>query len=133
MKKYILVFDGGSAGNPGPAYGSYRLHQPGRAPAGVLRLRFGQGTNNEAEYWTLLAGLRTLLEHLEATSLPPRQVVLEVRGDSQLVLSQLNGSWKARQPKMRALRDEALDLLGRFGSVRLVHQPRPRSVAILGH
>jgi ribonuclease HI len=60
-------------------------------------------------------------------------VRLEVRGDSQLVIRQLEGEWKAKDPRMRELRDQALRLLKPYAEIRLVHQDRARSVAIFGH
>ncbi|HET7011394.1 MAG TPA: ribonuclease HI family protein [Anaerolineales bacterium] len=135
MLRVSLTFDGGSRGNPGPAYGSYLLQS--RTPAlpdrRLKRLRFGRGTNNEAEYWTLVAGLKDLRSTLAAAGLRPADVELTVRGDSQLVLSQLKGEWKAKDARMRRHRDETLDLLDGFGKVHLVHQPRARSVRTLGH
>ena len=133
MPDYILVFDGGSRGNPGAAYGSFRLHRRGGRPASPARLRFGRGTNNEAEYWSLIAGLESLLALLTEAGNAAADVRLEVRGDSQLVIRQLEGSWKAKEPRMRRLRDRALNLLRRFASVRLIHQDRSRSLAVLGH
>jgi ribonuclease HI len=58
---YIVIFDGGSRGNPGPGYGSYRLRtRDGRED--VRRLEFGEAmTNNEAEYRTLIAALDDLI------------------------------------------------------------------------
>src|SRR5215510_12788812 len=54
---YLIVFDGGSRGNPGAGYGSYAVFE-GTQPAPVQRLEFpGSLTNNEAEYHTLLAAL----------------------------------------------------------------------------
>jgi ribonuclease HI len=133
MPDYILVFDGGSRGNPGAAYGSFRLHRRGGRPDSPTRLRFGRGTNNEAEYWSLIAGLESLLALLTEAGNAAAEVRLEVRGDSQLVIRQLEGSWKAKEPRMRRLRDRALNLLRRFASVRLTHQDRSRSLAVLGH
>lgn len=130
-----LSFDGGSRGNPGPAYGSFRVRGAGAAaPLQVLRrLRFGQGTNNEAEYWSLLEGLRWTLDEARRKRLPSGEIDLSVHGDSLLVIRQLQGDWKARDARMRELRDEAAGLLARFGKVRLQHWPRSRSVAEFGH
>jgi ribonuclease HI len=60
-------------------------------------------------------------------------VRLEVRGDSQLVIRQLQGEWKAKDARMRELRDRAQRLLDGFGEVRLIHHERARSVAMFGH
>jgi len=127
---YLLVFDGGSQGNPGVGYGSYALFEGGK-PGRPERLSFpGSLTNNEAEYQTLLAALRDLLDRLgdRATT-----ASLEVRGDSALVLQQIQGHWKAKDDRMRSLRDEARALLRRFGRWRAVQQPREDSVRVLGH
>jgi probable phosphoglycerate mutase len=99
----------------------------------VRTLNLGWGTSNEAEYQTLIAGLRDVLEQLEQAEADPGEAWLEVRGDSQLVLSQIGGSWKAKDARMRRLRDEARSLLGRFGKTKLTRQPREQTVATLGH
>ncbi len=131
--RYVLIFDGGSRGNPGPSYGSFRLEKAGARHGRPERRSFGRGTNNEAEYRALIAGVRALLSTLQAEGLAPGRVSLEVRGDSQLVLRQLEGAWKTKEPRLRDLREEAEGLLARFGSVRYRHHPRARSVAALGH
>lgn len=128
--EYLLVFDGGSLGNPGTGYGSYALFEGGR-PGAVQRVDFPEVmTNNEAEYRTLLAALRDLLARLG-----PRAAAstLEVRGDSTLVIQQVLGGWKAKEDRMRVLRDEVRGLLRRLARWRLVQQPREDSVRVLGH
>jgi ribonuclease HI len=127
---YLLVFDGGSLGNPGAGYGSYALFEGGR-PGAAQRVDFPEVmTNNEAEYRTLLRALRDLLARLG-----PRAAAstLEVRGDSALVIQQVLGHWKAKEDRMRVLRDEVRGVLRRFGKWRLVQQPREDSVRVLGH
>ncbi len=127
---YLIVFDGGSRGNPGLGYGSYAVFE-GTTPGQVQRLEFPSSlTNNEAEYRTLISALAALAERLG-----PRAAgtTLEVRGDSQLVLQQVVGHWKAKDERMRQLRDQARAGLKRFGNWRLVSQPREDSVRVLGH
>ncbi len=131
--RYTLVFDGGSRGNPGPAYGSFRLQRTGREMQPARRLAFGRGTNNQAEYRALIAGVRALRLDLQAEALDPAEVALEVRGDSLLVIRQLAGEWKVRDARLKALWSEAHRLLQGFASLRLVHQDRSRSVRLLGH
>ncbi len=114
-------------------YGSFRIQKAGGPGVLHSRLAFGRGTNNEAEYRTLIAALESLLAEMERRSLDPADVQLEVCGDSLLVLRQLSGAWKAREPRMALLRDRAQRLLKRFGRVRLRHHDRARSVALLGH
>jgi len=128
-----LLFDGGSRGNPGPAYGSYRLKLPGR-PDGLLRRRtFGRMTNNEAEYATLIAGLEDLTGQLAHEGILEAGVRLEIRGDSQLVIEQLTGAWRVRNPRLRILWERARELLACYGAVSYSRIPRWRVVAVLGH
>jgi ribonuclease HI len=147
---YVLVFDGGSLGNPGPGYGSYALirvndGQTSASPSTTLRtgsvepkrvvqLDFGgEMTNNEAEYDTLIAGLSDLIQRLAEAKLSPSEFSIEVRGDSQLVINQVSGVWKAKDERMRARRNQVRELLNRFAAYRLELQPRQESVRILGH
>ena len=55
------------------------------------------GSNNAAEYEALLHGLRM------AVSMGIQR--LEVRGDSNLTISQINGYFDAKDPKMAAYRN----------------------------
>ena len=97
-------------------------------------LEFGpRMTNNEAEYETLIAGVQEALDWLRSHGQDPAQASLEVRGDSQLVIRQLQGTWKAREPRMAALRDRTLALLSQFGCFSLRQVPRIQSVKLLGH
>ncbi len=122
-----VVFDGGKG--PKGAYGTFRI----RWPDGRLqqeRRTFEAGTtSNEAEYRTLLAALDRLLAEVE----DPGALELEVLGDSQLVVNQVNGTWKARDPRMLRLRDEVRRRLERFGRVEVRWHGREESVDRFGH
>ena len=144
LRKAIIVFDGGSRGNPGEGYGSYCLDykyqsdkkQPlsGTGKPVIVRQHLGERmTNNEAEYDILIAALSTFLGSLELKREDPQEIAVEIRGDSQLVISQVTGEWRARETRLALRRDKVRALLARFGQYRLVHQPRAKSVALLGH
>lgn len=131
---YVLVFDGGSKGNPGWGYGSYALTRVQDGAQRLERLELGdEYTNNEAEYDTLIHALRDLIGRIEGAGRKPEEFALEVRGDSALVINQVRGDWKAKEPRMRDRRDVCVRLLQRFGNVQLKTQPREESVRILGH
>jgi ribonuclease HI len=131
---YTLIFDGGSQGNPGPGYGSYVLVRGQDGKQDLTRLDFGrQMTSNEAEYETLIAGLQGLIERLESTGQVPGDTTVEIRGDSALVIHQVEGTWKTKDGRMRSLRNRARGLLARLKCHRLVLQPREASVRVLGH
>lgn len=131
---YVLTFDGGSKGNPGLGYGSYAIVRVQDGARRLERLEFGdEYTNNEAEYDSLIAGLRDLIGRIEEAGRRPQEFSLQVRGDSALVIHQLQGKWRVKEPRMRERRDECFRLLRRFGSVDLQTQPREESVRLLGH
>jgi ribonuclease HI len=131
---YVLVFDGGSKGNPGLGYGSYEITRVLDGARRLEKLSFGDGyTNNEAEYDTLAAALEDLLARIDQAGRNADEFRLEVRGDSALVINQLQGRWKAKEPRMRERRDRCRRLLSRLGTVQLIAQPREESVRILGH
>lgn len=131
---YILVFDGGSKGNPGQGYGSYAIIRVRDGAQRLERLQFGtEYTNNEAEYDALIAALQDLVERIKEAGRQPQEFALEVRGDSALVINQLQGTWKAKDPRMRERRNRCLHLLARFAAVELKAQPREESVRVLGH
>jgi ribonuclease HI len=128
-----LVFDGGSRGNPGRGYGSYLVEGAVHTPAPV-RLEFpGRTTNNEAEYLSLLHGLRAILQQLELDARDAGSASLIVLSDSKLVVEQVSGRWKVRHEPLRPLHAEARQLLSRFGSWQLHWHSRVRSVRMLGH
>ncbi len=109
MTEAFVWFDGASKGNPGRIGGGAIVEIAGRRE--VVRVDLGRGTNNEAEYGGLIAGLRRAAER-GATE-------VTVRGDSQLAIRQLEGRYKVKAPNLRPLFEEAMALLARFQRVRL--------------
>jgi ribonuclease HI len=129
----VVIFDGGSRGNPGQGYGSYALRWPGQ-PQQIVQLRFGDRvTNNEAEYDTLIAALEAILQRLEDSEAAPNTAKVEVRGDSLLVVNQVKGEWEVKEQRLQVRRDRVRKLLESFGSWQLIHHGREQSVQTLGH
>ena len=72
-------------------------------------------TSNTAEYSGLILGLNACLRFLEGEALAGVKVTsLTVRGDSSLVINQVNGKWKANQTHLEERRDVARGLLDRI-------------------
>ena len=130
---FTIVFDGGSKGNPGRGYGSYKILGPNGELAHE-ELNFdhigNRVTNNEAEYLTLIGALGHLSEILGDKA---AQAEVVVNGDSQLVINQILGSWKVRKAELQPLHRQASELLRKFGRRQLVWHDRSNSVRILGH
>ena len=131
---YVITFDGGSKGNPGWGYGSYHIRRVADGAERLERLEFGDGyTNNEAEYDSLIGALQDLIGRIEEAGRRPEEFRIEVRGDSALVINQLQRRWQARDARMAARRDNARALLNRFASAELKAHSREESVRLLGH
>lgn len=103
-------FDGACSGNPGPMGGGAVIRMDGKDEA--ISKALGNGTNNEAEYGGLIAGLGAALRR-GATS-------VTVRGDSQLVLRQLEGKYQVKAVNLRPYYEQAKGLLARFERVELI-------------
>lgn len=129
---YTIIFDGGSEGNPGPGYGSYAIiTRTGQKR--IYRLNFGEMTSNEAEYTTLISALTELINIIERASKTPEDFTVEIQGDSTLVINQILGVWKTREPNLKEFRDRTRKLLGRFKAWRFVKVPRAQVKKELGH
>lgn len=128
--QFIVTFDGGALGNPGKGYGSFHIAGPEGYEARD-RLEYGNRvTNNQAEYRTLIAALDRLQRDQDGLR---RGGHVVVRGDSQLVINQVNGQWKVKNAELQPLHRQAVALLRGFDSVEVVWHRRIESVRILGH
>jgi ribonuclease HI len=116
-----LYTDGASRGNPGPAgAGVLLLDEKGR-PILELNRFLGKATNNEAEYQALIAGL----EAAEKLGVSRLQIFL----DSELVVKQLQGEYRVRNPRLQPLFDEVASRLQRFSRYAIMYVPRDRNQA----
>lgn len=113
---YKLFTDGGARGNPGPAGAGVVLYDPQNKKEAELREFLGDHTNNEAEYMGLILGLRLSQQHGVKD--------LECFLDSELVVKQLNGEYRVKQPHLKELFDEVSLLKNSFDTVSFVHVPR---------
>ncbi|MGD2206978.1 MAG: reverse transcriptase-like protein [Anaerolineae bacterium] len=131
---YLIQADGGSRGNgaQNDAYGSYRLATRDDRET-IQRLDLGTGTNNEAEYRTLIAALKDLASRIERTGNAPSDYSVLAHTDSQLMVGQLARGWKVKAANLRPLVDEATKLMQGFGRCDLVKVPREEIVRVLGH
>jgi ribonuclease H / adenosylcobalamin/alpha-ribazole phosphatase len=121
VTRLVVEADGGSRGNPGPAGYGALVRDP--ATGEVLLERcdsLGTTTNNVAEYSGLVAGLRA------AADLAPGADV-EVRMDSKLVVEQMSGRWKIKDPNLGSLARSAQGEARRLGRVSYVWVPRARN------
>lgn len=119
VDEVVIYSDGGSRGNPGPSAIGAVVFDPSTDPPRRLAEVsecIGITTNNVAEYRALIAGLEA------AAEFSPRRV--RVRADSKLVIEQVKGTWKTKQPHLRPFLEQARTLLARFDETDLRHVPR---------
>jgi ribonuclease HI len=114
-----LHIDGASRGNPGEAGFGIHVSRPDGTPVAELYGYLGRATNNVAEYQALLHALRY------AFAQGVRRV--EVRSDSELVVRQIDGTYRVKHPDMIPLHREARGLLARFDEARVVHVRREQN------
>ncbi len=109
---YQLNTDGGSRGNPGNAGCGFVLTHDGE-PLLSAGWHLGRATNNYAEYCALIWGLENAL------AFGVRE--LSVRADSELMIKQMNGVYKVKNPDMKKLYARATRLVAQFAQVDLAH------------
>ncbi|HXF59261.1 MAG TPA: ribonuclease HI family protein [Candidatus Saccharimonadales bacterium] len=114
--KYIVHTDGAARGNPGPAaIGVVIEDEEGRTVYEASRA-LGVRTNNEAEYQALI----TALEYLKDV----RPAEVEFRLDSELVVKQIGGQYKVKEPRLQALHGQVIMLLNAVKKFKFRHVRR---------
>jgi ribonuclease HI len=115
----ILNTDGGARGNPGPGACAYVLKNLQGNVVAEGSTYLGVCTNNEAEYQGLILGL----EHAskEATQ------DLEILMDSELVVKQLKGLYRVKEPRLQKLFQQVETLEKKFSTVNYLHIPREKN------
>ncbi len=116
IEKAILYTDGASRGNPGPAaIGAVIKDGQGRV-LGKISRRIGITTNNQAEYQAVIAALE------EAIRLGVAGVV--IKSDSELVVKQINGRYRVKNPALKPLHQRVRELQSLFQSFAIASIPR---------
>jgi ribonuclease HI len=98
MRQIVIYTDGGARGNPGPAgIGAVIQDETGKELAEISEY-IGEQTNNYAEYQALI---RALEECKKLFGSKLKDVAVEVRMDSELVVRQLSGVYKVKEPALK--------------------------------
>jgi len=114
----ILYCDGASRGNPGAAAIGAVILDANGAVLHTLSEAIGKATNNVAEYTALIRALEVALR------MSPDAV--DCRLDSELVVRQMQGTYRIKHPKMVVLAQRVRDLCGQMPRcvVTFSHVPR---------
>ena len=112
---YKLQFDGAAVPNPGQCAIGWVLYKNEKVIQSQSK-RIGFGTNNFAEYSALIDGLQYLIDNnIDG---------VQIEGDSQLVIMQLLGVWKCKNPNIADLCAIARALYQKISCKRIKHIPR---------
>ena len=112
MKKLIVYTDGGARGNPGPAGIGVVIADESGVTLHESQAYIGETTNNVAEYEALIRALEDLKMFGERL----RDMEVEVRMDSELVVRQMQGRYKVKEPSLK-------ERFGRVAELKLSHAP----------
>ncbi len=119
MTQLIANTDGACRGNPGAsAIGVILKTSTGQVVKTVCRA-IGNMTNNQTEYHAVIAALEEALK-LGATE-------LSLNADSELVVKQLNGQYRVKNPGLEPLYARVKTLEAKFKSVKYRYIPRERN------
>jgi broad specificity phosphatase PhoE/ribonuclease HI len=118
--KVLVEADGGSRGNPGPAgYGAVVFSADRGAVLAEAKQSIGTATNNVAEYRGLIAGLT------EALAAGASEAAVAM--DSKLVVEQMSGRWKVKNPDLAVLFEQAQELAQQFDAISYRWIPRAQN------
>ncbi len=117
---YLIAHsDGGARGNPGPAgYGVVIKDGSGRKVA-ALSEYLGHQTNNFAEYQGLIAALEYAVQH------GPK--ALKLISDSELLVRQIKGIYKVKNPTLQELHGRAKELIAQLDWFSIGHALREQN------
>ena len=112
----IAHTDGGARGNPGPAGYGVVIHDAKGNKVATLSQYLGKQTNNFAEYQALIGALEYAVEH------GPK--ALKVISDSELMVRQIKGIYKVKEPTLRDLHARASQLIRQLEWFNIEHTLR---------
>ncbi len=118
-KSTTIYIDGASKGNPGPAGIGIVIYKDGRPITNIYKY-IGETTNNVAEYTALIYSLQ------EALILGIKDVL--IKSDSELLVNQLNGSYKVRNLNLRFLYEQFVHLKRGFKDLEIKHISRKENL-----
>jgi ribonuclease HI len=114
--KALIFTDGGAEPNPGPGGIGVVIQNRQGETVTTISQTVGRVTNNQAEYMAVIAALE------KALSLGFDEV--EIRADSELIVRQINGSYRVKNAKLKPLYLKAMELKGRLKTFTITHIPR---------
>jgi ribonuclease HI len=116
MSRVTVNVDGGARGNPGPAAIGVVLRDGSGEVLEEVGETIGESTNNVAEYKALLRGIELAAEQGAGE--------VELIGDSELVVRQVEGKYKVKNAGIKPLHEAVKRALTEFDSWSIRHVRR---------
>ncbi len=120
MREISIYIDGASRGNPGPAAIGVVIKNEWGENLKTIAKSIGETTNNVAEYHALIEGLK------EAVRLKPAS--LKIYSDSELLVKQLRGHYRVREPRLLSLYEEGKKLLSSLKKWEVIKIKRTENI-----
>ena len=115
-KRLSLFTDGACRGNPGNGgAGAVLVGENGEVVSTAKRF-LGHCTNNIAEYQALILGLEEALRR--------GSTAISIYLDSELIVRQIQGVYRVKNPTLKPLMADVQALLDRFDTWQVAHVPR---------
>ncbi len=126
MRKIVIYTDGGARGNPGPSgAGAYITDEDGKKIKEISKF-LGVKTNNYAEYEAVILGLSELKKIIPKEE--RKNVSVEVRMDSELVVRQLSGKYQIKEESLFPQFIKVWNIkVADFPHISFVHIPREKN------
>lgn len=116
-----IYIDGGSRGNPGPsALGAFFEGQNKKYSEYL-----GKKTNNEAEYLALIFALKKTKSLIGKDNIKKEKII--IYSDSELLVKQMRGEYKIKNPGIQKLFLEAWNLKVEFKNLTFHSIPREKN------
>jgi ribonuclease HI len=113
----FIYVDGGARGNPGPAAIGFVVYDDARQELYRYGAPIGTHTNNYAEYMALIEALSYLVSvHHERMA--------TIYSDSQLIVRQMNGQYRVKDPTLVSLHRKARQLTKQIHGLHITHIQR---------
>ncbi|MBU2462223.1 ribonuclease HI family protein [bacterium] len=113
-----IYIDGACSGNPGPAAIGIVGYQEGKELFAISR-PIGEATNNIAEYKALIAAIK----HSEKEN----YLHIKIYSDSELLVKQMCGEYRVKNPNLKKLWTEATRLCKKIEDIEIVHIGREKN------
>ena len=114
--EFLIHSDGASRGNPGEAGAGAVISDSRGRTLKEVKCSLGLASNNVAEYQALILALEKALE------LGARSATVFL--DSELVVRQIRGEYRVREPHLKELHQKALELLNQLSQYSILYIPR---------